>query len=73
MLVVAAGVAILGWCMAHNPTRVLRVFTLGVEPAFGGKFVAAFLKICGWVFCSVMSAGVVLYAILSILDIIHGR
>jgi cytochrome b561 len=37
MLVFAVFIAGLGWFMAHNPTRTLRFFTFGTEPAFGHR------------------------------------
>jgi hypothetical protein len=51
MLAGAAVIARLGWYMAHNPTRTLRFFTFGTEPAFGHRFGVAWCKIVGWFFC----------------------
>lgn len=73
MLLFAAATATLGWYMAHNPTQALRFFTFGMEPAFGKKLGVAFCKALGYLFCAFMSAGVVFYSILIVMDILHGR
>jgi len=71
MLLFAAAIAILGWYMAHNPIRTLRFFHFGMEPAFGKKFGVAFCKTCGWTFSVGMSAGVIFYFVLIMMDIAH--
>jgi cytochrome b561 len=68
MLVFAAVIARLGWYMAHNPTRTLRFFTFGTEPAFGHKFGVAWCRIGGWFFAVGGSLGVLLYLVLLPMD-----
>ncbi len=73
MLVVAAAMATLGWYMAHNPTRTLRFFTFGTEPAFGQRFGVAWCRIVGWFFAVGGSLGMLLYLVLLPMDFWRSR
>jgi cytochrome b561 len=73
MLVVAAVMAILGSYMARNPTRTLRFFTFGTEPAFGHKFGVASCRIVGWFFAVGGTLGVLLYLVLLPMDVWRSR
>jgi hypothetical protein len=71
MLPVLAAMATLGWFMAHNPARVVRFFSLGIDPPFGKELASTFFKVVGWVYCAGSSTAVVFYMVLIALDTIH--
>ena len=71
MLLFAAAAAPLGWYMAHNPAQALRFSTLGTAPLLGEKFGVAFCRALGWFFSVFMSAGVLFYIVLIIMDVLH--
>jgi hypothetical protein len=62
-----------GVVLAHNPTRTLRFFTFGTEPAFGHKFGVAWCRTVGWFFAVGGSLGVLLYLILLSMDFWRSR
>ena len=73
MLVFAVFIAGLGWFMAHNPTRTLRFFTFGTEPAFGHRFGVTWCRIVGWFFSVGGTLGVLLYLVLLAIDFWRSR
>ena len=71
MLPVLAAMAALGWFMARNPARVVRFFSLGIDPPFGKELASKFFQVVGWVYCAGSSAGIVFYIALIAMDTIH--
>ena len=63
LLVFSIGFSAVGWFMAHNPTRVYRVFTLG-GMQFGQRFLIGFCRIVGWCFAVFFAAGAVMHLVL---------
>jgi hypothetical protein len=59
LLIFSAGFSAVGWYMAHNPERIYRIFTFGIQPE--QKFFVGFCRVCGWIFTVGFAVGVLMY------------
>jgi hypothetical protein len=71
MLLVSAGVARLGWFLAHDPERGYRIFLFGQEPAFGKRLAVGWSRAVGWMFTVGGCLGTLLYLVLIPIDLFH--